>query len=91
MSWKEEYTGTVGYFELPNIGAFTILDENEPEGLKGGKVRATLTTKDGKTYELTTFPSTIGDIINRGDKDGYVVAFKEKVDDTEYIRFKAAT
>ena len=88
MSWKKNFARRVRFGELPEIGAFKMSEE-APEPLGKGKFRCTLALKDGSKATLTTFESTIGDIIyQQPGKDGYIEAYIEKVGSENYVRFK---
>lgn len=83
MSWKNKYPATIRYGALPSIGPFKIMDE--PENLGKGKFRAVLVTPNDSKFMLTTWESTIGDILY-ASKDGYC----EGSLDGEYVRFNLA-
>lgn len=85
-SWKKNFAGNIQFGKLPEIGAFKI--ETEPESLGHGKFRVRLITKAGEKKILSTYESTIGDIVSVPSE--WVVAYVEKVGKEDYIRFKAA-
>ena len=75
--WKKGFAARVRFGELCNLGAFRMVNQ-PPEPLGKGKYRVILELKDGTRRLLTTYESTIGDIIINGGADGDLVqAIKE--------------
>lgn len=72
MSWKNRFAVTVRYENLHTIEAFKI--KEEPEALGKGRYRVRLVTQDSKEYILTTYESTIGNILDACVGDGFCTA-----------------
>lgn len=85
MTWKSSFAGRVRLADLDTIGPFKLSEAPEPLGK--GKYRVTLHLKSGGRRMLTTYESTIGDMILAG-KD-WIEAVKVKVGDAEYTNFRA--
>jgi|SaaInlV_200m_DNA_3_1039701.scaffolds.fasta_scaffold62632_2 hypothetical protein len=84
MSWKNKFAGDTQYNKLPEMGPFKI--EEEPESLGKQKYRCKLLDIEGKSYMLSTFESTIGNIVNAMEQTGWAEAYNEG----EYIRFRSS-
>ncbi|MBT7264519.1 MAG: hypothetical protein HN831_03475 [Waddliaceae bacterium] len=84
MSWKDRFAGDTQYNKLPELGPFKI--EEEPESLGKQKYRCKVVCYDGKSFMLSTFESTIGNIVNSQEATGWAEAYNEG----EFIRFKSA-
>jgi len=86
MTWRKRFAANVRYEELPTIGPFCLTEE--PESLGKGKYRAKIETED-KTFQLTTYEGTIGDILYAMDETGKCEAYPEEVGDATYVRFRS--
>lgn len=86
MSWKKKFAARARYEELGTLGAFKIAEE--PESLGKGKYRVRLVDADGQEYTLSTYESTIGDIL-AASGDGYCTAEMEVTSDGTFMRFRA--
>jgi hypothetical protein len=82
--WKKGFAARVRFGELCSIGAFRMVNQ-PPEPLGKGKYRIILECKDGSRRLLTTYESTIGDIIINGGADG---SFVQAVKEGEYTRIQ---
>jgi len=87
MSWKKQFARRIRFVDLDTIGPFR-LSETEPEPLGKGKYRVELIQKDGQKLILSTYETTIGDMLSIKN---WIEAYKETGNDNEeYIRFKEA-
>lgn len=86
MGWK--FVGRIRYGQLSSLKAFKLVEDVYPESLGRGRFRVTIVEPNEKRYLLTTFESTLGDMVNAGGLKDWIRAVEVSVDDKMYLNFE---